>query len=116
MAAYLFVKFVSMQQRELFSKHDYVLRFYVIMVARILMVKTMQVPDLSSGAIDKENKKVIAILKNDDNADSYFVEAKKIIVSMLKEKEYSDKKRYDVLRSTEFCRKVKEKVKKILEK
>lgn len=115
-AAYLFVKFVSMQQRELFSKHDYVLRFYVIMVARILMVKTMQVPDLSSGAIDKENKKVIAILKNDDNADSYFVEAKKIIVSMLKEKEYSDKKRYDVLRSTEFCRKVKEKVKKILEK
>lgn len=115
-AAYLFVKFVSMQQRELFSKHDYVLRFYVIMVAKILMVKTMQVPDLSSGAIDKENKKVIAILKNDDNADSYFVEAKKIIVSMLKEKEYSDKKRYDVLRSTEFCRKVKEKVKKILEK
>lgn len=115
-AAYLFVKFVSMQQRELFSKHDYVLRFYVIMVARILMVKTMQVPDLSSGAIDKENKKVTAILKNDDNADSYFVEAKKIIVSMLKEKEYSDKKRYDVLRSTEFCRKVKEKVKKILEK
>lgn len=115
-AAYLFVKFVSMQQRELFSKHDYVLRFYVIMVARILMVKTMQVPDLSSGAIDKENKKVIAVLKNDDNADSYFVEAKKIIVSTLKEKEYSDKKRYDVLRSTEFCRKVKEKVKKILEK
>lgn len=96
-AAYLFVKFVSMQQRELFSKHDYVLRFYVIMVVRILMVKTMQISDLNSSAIDKENKKVIAILKNDANADSYFVEAKKIIESVLKEKEYSDKKRYDVL-------------------
>ncbi len=31
------------------------------MVVRILMVKTMKVPDLNSGAIDKENKKVIAI-------------------------------------------------------
>ena len=60
-AAYLFVKFVSMQQRELFSKHDYVLRFYVIMVVRILMVKTMQISDLNSSEIDKENKKVIAI-------------------------------------------------------
>ena len=35
---------------------------------------------------------------------------------MLKEKEYSDKKRYEGLRSAEFCRRVKEKVKKILEK
>lgn len=107
-ASYLFVKFVSMQQRGIFSKHDYVLRFYVIMVTRILMLKTMAVPDLSSGAIDKENKKIIAILKNDPDADSYFINAKKIIESTLKRREYIDKKRYDVLRSVEFCKKVKE--------
>lgn len=35
------------------------------------------------------------LFKKDTNADSYFAEAKRIIVSMLKEKEYSDKKRYE---------------------
>lgn len=32
LASYLFVKFVSMQQSEKFSKHDYALRFYVMML------------------------------------------------------------------------------------
>ncbi|MCM1540509.1 MAG: AIPR family protein [Blautia sp.] len=113
-ASYLFVKFVSMQQRGYFSKHDYVLRFYVIMVTRMLMVNTMAVPDLSSNAMDKECKKMMAILKDDINADKYFLKAKEIVEKALNEREYSDKKRYEVLRSVEFCRSVKERTERIL--
>lgn len=108
LASYLFVKFVNMQQKGLFSKHDYVLRFYVIMVVRTLMLETIDVPDLSSAAIEKENKKMIAMLKSD--VDGYFIAAKKIIMDVLERKEYLGKKRYDVLRSAEFCKKVKERI------
>lgn len=112
LASYLFVKFVSMQQEGIFSRHDYALRFYVIMVVRALMIGEMKVPDLSSNAMDKENKKMILLLKSD--VDSYFINAKRIVEDILSEKEYSEKKRYDVLRSTEFCKKVKERVEMIL--
>lgn len=71
LASYLFVKFVSMQQEGIFSRHDYALRFYVIMVVRALMIGEMKVPDLSSNAMDKENKKMILLLKSD--VDSYFI-------------------------------------------
>lgn len=111
-ASYLFVKFVNMQQNGLFSKQDYSLRFYIIMVARALMVGTMNVPALSSEAINKENKKVIEILKT--NADSYFIDAKKIIKDVLNRKEYIDKKGYEILRSAEFCKKIKERVEVVL--
>lgn len=114
LASYLFVKFVSMQQSEKFSKHDYALRFYVIMVVRILMIGTMNVPDLSSDAMDKENKKMITILKTDTKAESYFIAAKNIVEKALNGKEYLDKKRYDILRSSDFCNKVKDEVKKVL--
>lgn len=113
LASYLFVKFVSMQQEGVFSKHDYALRFYVIMITRALIIKTMRVPDLNSSAMDKENKIMIEILKAD--ADSYFIDAKRIIEDVLSEKEYSDKKRYDVLRSADFCKRIKEKVEEVLE-
>lgn len=114
LASYLFVKFVYMQQKGLFSKHDYIFRFYTIMVARALMVKRMDVPDLTSNEIDKENKKIIAILKTDE-ADAYFIKAKKIIEEVMNRKEYLDKKRYDILRSVDFCDKVKERIKEGLE-
>ncbi len=113
LASYLFVKFVFMQQEGLFSKHDYALRFYIIMVVRMLMVGTISVPDLGSNEIDKENKKIIAILKTND-ADQYFIDAKKIIEGVLSNKEYLDKKRYDILRSVDFCNRVKEHVKEKL--
>lgn len=112
LASYLFVKFVSMQQEGIFSRHDYALRFYVIMVVRALMIGEIKVPELSSNAMDKENKKMILLLKAD--VDSYFINAKRIVEDILSEKEYSEKKRYDVLRSTEFCKKVKERVEMIL--
>ncbi len=112
LASYLFVKFVNMQQNGVFSKHDYILRFYIIMVARALMVGSMNVPELNSSAINKENKKMIEILKN--NEDTYFVDAKKIIIEVLERKEYEDKKKYDLLRSADFCKKVKERVEEVL--
>lgn len=112
LASYLFVKFVNMQQKGTFSKHDYILRFYVIMVARALMMGTMNVPELSSAAMEKENRKMIEILKTD--SDSYFVDAKKIIMDVLNRKEYSEKKRYDILRSVDFCRKVKQQAEEVL--
>ena len=113
LASYLFVKFVFMQQKNLFSRQDYILRFYIIMVVRMLMVKAVGVPDLSGNEINKENKKIIAILKT-DVADTYFIDAKKIIVEVLNRREYLDKKRYDVLRSVDFCNKLKERVKQEL--
>lgn len=114
LASYLFVKFVYMQQNGVFSKHDYGLRFYVIMVVRALMAGKVNVPDLSSRAMDKENKEIIKILKAEDS-DSYFIRAKQIIENVLNGQEYSKKKRYEVLKSADFCKKIKESVEKILD-
>lgn len=111
-ASYLFVKFVNMQQNGLFSKHDYVLRFYVIMVVRALILGNFDVPELNSGAMEKENKKMIEMLKTDIN--KYFLDAKKIVIDVLKRVEYTGKKRYDVLRNAEFCKKVKDRTVEVL--
>lgn len=113
LASYLFVKFVNMQQKGKFSKHDYTLRFYIIMIVRVLMVGSLNVPELSSSAMGKENKKMLKLLKGD--ADSYFIEAKEILVDLLNQQEYAEKKQYDVLRSAEFCRKTKTRLKEIIE-
>lgn len=112
LASYLFVKFVALQQEGLFSKHDYGLRFYVIMVARILMVKDVKVPELNSKEMKKEINKLLEILKEDtDNTNSYFVEAKNIVESVLNENDYSGQRRYEILRSADFCKKIEVKVK-----
>lgn len=112
LASYLFVKFVNMQQNGLFSKHDYVLRFYVIMVVRTLILETLDVPKFDSAEMGKENNKMIAMLKGD--VDNYFLNAKKIIMDVLGRQEYAEKKRYDVLRSADFCKKVKERIAEVL--
>lgn len=112
LSSYLFVKFVNMQQNGQFSKHDYTLRFYIIMIVRALMVGTLDVPELNSSAMAKENMKMIEILKED--ADTYFIKAKNILLELLSQKEYVDKKWYDILRSAEFCKKTKLRMKEIL--
>ena len=113
LASYLFVKFVNMQQKGKFSKHDYTLRFYIIMIVRVLMVGSLNVPELNSSAMGKENKKMLKLLKGD--TDFYFIEAKEILVDLLSQQEYAEKKPYDVLRSAEFCRKTKARLKEIIE-
>lgn len=113
LASYLFVKFVNMQQNGQFTRHDYTLRFYIIMIVRALMVGSLDVPELNSSAMAKENKKMIKMLK--ENVDSYFINAKDILVELLNQQEYLGKKWYDVLRSVEFCKKTKARVKEILE-
>ena len=65
----------------------------------------MEVPEFNSSEMAKENKQMIKILK--DGADAYFIEAKRILVEALANEEYKNKKRYDVLRTQEFCQKVK---------
>ena len=112
-ASYLFAKFVYLQQQRFFSSYDYALRFYIIMVVRILMVKKIEVQKFDSREIDKENKKILEILKKDDN--SYFIDAKNIVKKVLKRKEYSNKNREEVLRSLEFCQKIKEEAKREIE-
>ncbi len=114
LASYLFVKFVNMQQKGQFLKQDYILRFYIIMIVRILMIDSLKVPELNSSAMEKENKKMIQLLKG--NSDFYFLEAKKILIELLKQQEYTGKKRYDVLRSAEFCKKTKARLLEIIEK
>lgn len=113
LASYLFVKFVNMQQKGQFTRHDYKLRFYIIMIVRVLMVKSLEVPEVNSSAMAKENKKMLDLLKN--NADSYFIEAKEILEELLNQQEYAGKKTYDVLRSVDFCKKTKKRLKEILE-
>jgi len=82
------------------------------MAVRALILGKLDVPELSSGAMEKENKKMIEMLKTDVN--SYFLDAKKIVVGVLNGSEYKDKKRYDVLRSAEFCKKVKDRIEEVL--
>ncbi len=41
-----------------------------------------------------------------------FIEAKEILVDLLNQQEYAEKKQYDVLRSAEFCRKTQDTVKR----
>ena len=60
-----------------------------------------------------KNQKMLKLLKGD--ADSYFIEAKEILVDLLNQQEYAEKKQYDVLRSAEFCRKTKTRLKEIIE-
>lgn len=112
-SSYLFVKFIRMQQEGVFLRRDYVTRFYVIMVVRALMAGTLNVPELNSKAIENENKRIIEILKSD--SDEYFVAAKSIIEKTILEDSFKGKEKYDVMRSVEFCKRVKENTKAYIE-
>lgn len=111
-ASYMFVKFVSMQKEKKFSKHDYILRYYIIMVARMLMVKSVNIPAFNGKEIDKEISTIINILKN--NSDYYFLEAKTIIKEVISQMEYKGRDLHDILKTADFTRNVKAKVKEKL--
>lgn len=110
LASYLFVEFVYLQQKGIFSSHDYRLRFYIIMAVRALMAKDVNVPKLDSKEMDRENHKLIEILKG-DTVEKYFTEAGEIVAEVLNRKECSSKKQNDILKSADFCEKVKELIK-----
>jgi len=112
-ASYLFVKFVSMQKERQFSKHDYVLRYYIIMVVRMLMIGDVGVPEFSSKAMKKEIESILQLLKN--GGDSYFLEAKKIIMEVLSRDEYRGRDKHDIMKTSDFTRAIKEAVFKKLE-
>lgn len=107
-ASYLFVKFVAMQKNKKFSKHDYILRYYVIMIARMLMVKSTKVPDCNSREMGGEINSIIDILKN--GADEYFLQARQILKKLLSRDEYKSRDKHDVLKTAEFNRITKEAV------
>lgn len=112
-ASYLFTQFVHLQQKGIFNRHDYVLRFYVIMLVRILILQNIEVPKFDSSAMSKENNKIIDTLKN--GVDDYFIQAKQMLETLLNREEYKNKRRYDILRTQEFCQKVKDYVKESLQ-
>lgn len=107
-ASYLFAKFVLMQQEGKFNKHDYIYRFYVIMVSRILMVKSTQIPQLFGKDIKCEIKKIENIMMNDSN--EYFIKAKDLVTSILNQDEYKNRNERDVLKTVDFNKKVIAKV------
>lgn len=111
-ASYLFGVFVSMQKIGKFSKRDYILRFYVIMIVRILMVGYIEVPDFGSKDMKKEIQCIMNILKN--NPEEHFIKAKDIISSVLNETEFSGREYRDVLRTVEFNKKVKERMSNVI--
>lgn len=106
-AAYLFVEFVYLQQKKVLSRKDYSFRFYIIMVVRSLVVKSINVPELSSREIEKQNAELIDCLRKDD-VEKYYLTAKNIVCGVMDEylQENTDKNRSDALRSAEFCKSV----------
>ena len=111
-ASYLFVKLSSLHQNGKLSKKDYTLRFYIIMIVRMLILKTFDVPKFCSKSMEVENKKMLKKLNAD--VDKYFIEAKEIVRKVLGEIEVDKRKTYETLRSSEFCKKIKAEMKKIL--
>lgn len=111
-ASYLFVKLSSLHQNGKLSKKDYTLRFYIIMIVRMLILKTFDVPNFCSKSMEVENKKMLKKLNAD--VDKYFIEAKEIVRKVLGEIEVDKRKTYEILRSSEFCKKIKDEMKKIL--
>lgn len=111
-ASYFFVKFVNMRQCKLLNNSCYQLRFYVIMVARAFILGTLDVPKLDSRAMENENKRLLERLK--DNVDEYFIAAKDVVEEVLERREYAKENRDNVLKSAEFCEKVKERTIEII--
>lgn len=101
-SSYLFVKFVSMQKEKKFSKHDYVLRYYIIMVVRMLIMKAVAVPEFASRNMKVEIEKIVDILKR--GGDNYFLAAKAIINEVLARDEYKGRDKHDILKTAEFNR------------
>lgn len=113
-ASYLFLYFIHLQQKGVCSRKDYALRYYVIMVARCLMAKRNDVPAFESKEMLKESQLIIKILKQD--GESYFVKSKEIVKSVMKEERFKNKNEREILRSAEFCERVKTVVREYLGK
>lgn len=112
-SAYLFVQFVYLQQKGILNKQDYVYRFYIIMVVYSLLINNTRVPEFNSKELDKQNKKVIESLKKE--LETYFTSAKTIVLETLSEEGFKEKRKIDVLKSSDFCNRVKENAKHYLQ-
>lgn len=106
--AYLFLKFVYMQQQKIFSSKDYKIRYYIIMVARCLLAGSLSVPHFASKEMKIECNNIIEKLKNE--SDQYFINAKDIINKTLEECKCKGCGIQETLKSDKFCEKVKENI------
>lgn len=80
------------------------------MVVRSLVVKSINVPELSSREIEKQNTELIDCLRKDD-VEKYYLTAKEIVCGVMDQylQENADKNKSDALRSAEFCKSVNKK-------
>lgn len=110
--AYLFLKFVNMQQQGKFSSKDYRIRYYIIMAARCLLAGKLSVPPFESKEMEIECKNIIDKLKN--GSDQYFIDAKNIVYKTLEECKYNNIGVRETLKSDSFCEKFKENIRRNL--
>lgn len=95
-------------------------RFYIIMIVRCLMTKTIKVSEFSSKESKKEIENVLQILKS-PMLSSYYITAQKIVNNVYKQYEkkhiqYSEKKRLNtILKSQDFNREVLQETQKYIE-
>lgn len=77
---YLIAQFNYMNYKHEFGKDKYKIRFYIPMVVRMLLVKSVVVPDFSSKKAKDETQKIISIIK-ENQAD--FLQAFKTAVQIV---------------------------------
>ena len=112
--------FNKLQTEKILNHNDYSKRFYIIMVVRCLVAKSIKVNDFSSKETKKEIKNLLKILKT-SACSSYFVTAEKVVNNIYKKyvekyDEFSNKKRINaILKSQEFNKEVLLETKKYFE-
>jgi len=107
---YLLAKFVELQSKKIVTYGDYKIRYYVIMVVRLLLSGQPKTYELNSKDIEKDAKKIIGILKNDESqVIDTFLLAKKIVCDTIAEykKKVVAHSTDDVLRDSNFNAQIK---------
>lgn len=100
-ASYLFEEMHSLQERGILSSRDYIFRNYIIMVTRMLMVKSTVVPPFDSKQMKNECSMLVDLLKND--CSSFFVKARYIIEEVVKQIEFKQYPYRVLVRKPDFC-------------
>lgn len=77
---YLLAKFVDLQNKKVLAYNDYKVRYYVISIVRFILSGQNRNHELNSNAAEKEARRVIDILKKDEQqVRKAFLEAKEIL-------------------------------------
>ena len=100
-ASYLFEEFQNLQKKGIFSSKDYIFRNYIIMVTRMLMVKSTAVPPFDSKQMKKECSMLIEMLKGD--CSEFYIKARRIIDKVAKQPAFNQYLNRFLVLKPDFC-------------